>query len=199
MKERIICLVGKSGSGKTTIAKELEKLDYNIIKSYTTREPREEGEWGHIFIDDFEMDGKDIISFDAGIQYYQENMIAFKELYGEVYFATKRQYQGEGTSIYVVDPDGAEQVRKNVKDAEVLTMFLMADRENRYDRLHGRESLLNGELTIHDIKNRVQNIYKRLNKDEEIFKTCKCDYVVDVNRGIDSVVRDVLEIIGQGE
>lgn len=36
----MILLAGPTGSGKTTIAKSLEKLGYNIIPTYTTREPR---------------------------------------------------------------------------------------------------------------------------------------------------------------
>ena len=45
----IVCLIGPSGSGKTTIARMLE-AEYNVIHSYTTRPPREPGEWGHNFI-----------------------------------------------------------------------------------------------------------------------------------------------------
>ena len=37
----MIILIGESGSGKTTILKELEKIGYNRIKDYTTREKRE--------------------------------------------------------------------------------------------------------------------------------------------------------------
>ena len=47
MHNRIVCLVGPSGSGKTTIAKKLADEGYNIILSYTTREKRASGEWGH--------------------------------------------------------------------------------------------------------------------------------------------------------
>lgn len=114
--DKIICLVGPSGSGKTTIAKELEKLGYNIIYSYTTREPREPNEWGHTFIDKEEIthirtdtdSGLRIIVTRKGNRQILLKSIAFRKIYKEYYFATKDQYQGKGTSIYVVDPDGAE-------------------------------------------------------------------------------------------
>ena len=36
----IICILGRSGSGKSTIEKAIEQLGYNRIISYTTREAR---------------------------------------------------------------------------------------------------------------------------------------------------------------
>ena len=46
----IYVLIGESGSGKDTIAKELSKLGYKQVISYTTRPPRYTGEDTHIFI-----------------------------------------------------------------------------------------------------------------------------------------------------
>lgn len=218
MADKIINLVGPSGSGKTTIAKELEKEGYNIIKSYTTREPREPNEWGHTFMKlgkewgNVTVDGK-LVGFENFYpiehEKYQnidiDDMIAFKEIYGEYYFATKEQYQGKGTSIYTVDPDGAEQVKRNVKDAEVVTIFLMADEGIRARRLRDRayesrgilcyipmEKLEEFQKAKHDIRGEVED---RLMKDIEIFSTCKCNYAVDGNRTIEEVVANIKEII----
>lgn len=193
-KDRIICLVGASGSGKTTLAKELEGEGYNIIKSYTTREPRGESEWGHTFITDW----SPVILSDAfvGIENREnpdeipckykyidiDNMIAYFENYNAIYFATKEQYQGKGTSIYVVDPNGAEEVHRNVKDAEVITVYLMVDREERRWRMIGQGR-------------NMDDIYDRLDKDDEIFNNCKCDYVIDANWGIEETLDIILEII----
>jgi guanylate kinase len=94
--DRIIALVGESGSGKTTIAKELEKRGYNVIKSYTTRPEREPGEWGHIFGD------MDWYFNDTN----GDRVIADTFYNNEYYWATKEQYQGKGTSIYIIDPLG---------------------------------------------------------------------------------------------
>ena len=186
--DKIICLVGHSGSGKTTVAKELEKEGYNIIHSYTTRPPRYEGEWGHTFIDEKAIknirtdtnDGLKIIVTRKKNRQRLLKAIAFKKLYNDYYFATKEQYQGKGTSIYVVDPDGAEQVKRSVTDAEVVTIFLMADEGIRYKRM---------------VRDRGYGAVERINKDITIFSICKCDYAVDANRSIEEVLADVKEII----
>ena len=212
--DKLICLVGASGSGKTTLAKELEKLGYNIIHSYTTRKSREKGEWGHTFIKEYcpvyvddtftgmvDPKGPDFKYIDI------DEMIAYFNDYKEEghYFATYEQYQGKGTSVYIVDAFGAYQVKENVKDAEVITIFLMADERIRSIRLYEREyenrnipHYINKEYfnklenDRFEIRNNVEN---RIRKDREIFKTCKCDYVVDANREVEKVLEDVVEII----
>lgn len=202
VEDKLVCLVGASGSGKTTLAKELEKLGYNIIESYTTRKEREKGEWGHIFLKGWKQNCSFIISPNGEEFFNHRQMIAFKKLYDEIYFATKEQYQGKGTSIYIVDPEGAEQVKANVKDAEVITIFLMADRVHRMGRLRGRFNEKNDLQFYTDMVREKELVLKfrdelknRINKDREIFKTCKCDYVVDANREVEEVLKDVVDII----
>ena len=51
MLKNLYLIVGPSGVGKTTIAKELTKrFGYFQVRSYTTRPPRFEGEEGYIFL-----------------------------------------------------------------------------------------------------------------------------------------------------
>lgn len=183
MKDKIICLVGPSGSGKTTIAKELEKEGFNVIQSYTTRPPREPNEWGHTFLDG-----------NPAYIPYVKNRIAHQELYGYHYWATKDQYQGKGTSIYIIDPAGAEQVKENVKDAEVMTIFLITDEEVRISRLQQRYWKNTDLKTAHEL-NVVLYADKRIEKDKNMFNLVKCDYVVDANRNIEKVLHDIKQII----
>lgn len=65
MSKPLFLFVGKSASGKTTIANLLEeKYCFNQVQSYTTRQPRYDGETGHIFLTEDEFnDLEDIVSY----------------------------------------------------------------------------------------------------------------------------------------
>lgn len=172
----------------------MEKEGYNIIQSYTTRPPRKPGEWGHTFVDSSESDLYVLDCIDNSIL-PNKNVIAYQELYGHHYWVTKEQYQGKGTSIYVVDPNGAEQVRQNVDDAEIVTIFLMADEATREVRIFERENKT--KYKNEPIKGYIAwgNTRQRLKQDKEIFSSCKCNYVVDANREVDEVLADVKRVI----
>ena len=46
----MILIMGRTGSGKDYLAKQLAKQGLSILPSYSTREPRHPGENTHIFI-----------------------------------------------------------------------------------------------------------------------------------------------------
>lgn len=235
-KTKVICLIGASGSGKTTITKELEKTGYNIIQSYTTRPSREDGEWGHTFIEDcfvsYDNNGN-LHYISEGLAansktYWGKDMIAYFNSYnsGHHYFATDEQVLRGYTNIYIVDSKGAEQVHDFYKgtDVEVITVYLQVDREVRQDRLqrrtannivikHGGIDNGDGTVQIDHLHSDIKTIEKiseeltnfildgdseikdRLSKDDKLFQTVKCDYVVDGNQEIDMVVDLVRDVI----
>lgn len=178
-RDMIINLIGPSGTGKTTLAMELKEHGYNIIHSFTTRKPRCKDEWGHQFVseltDDFSVIENSIIP--------NENVIAYKEVYeGIHYWATMEQIKDKGISIYVIEPEGAEQIKQYVRDAEVITIFLSVDTIERERRMknEGRN---------------LEEIQKRIINDKSLFRTCMCDYVVDADREIELIIEDILKII----
>lgn len=189
--DKIICLVGESGSGKTTLCKELKKQGYNIIKSYTTRKTRSKDEYGHIFITRDEIMknrgiqyNPNICNLDMAIQFSigtDENTIAYTYFDNEHYYATKGQYQGKGSSIYVIDPAGVKYLRKKITDTEILTIYIKCDKEVRLLRM---------------LKEReTESVKDRLINDKEAFRIIQCDYCVDGNREINEVLKDVIHII----
>lgn len=194
MPDKIVCLVGESGSGKTTIAKLLEERGYNVIKSYTTRLPREPEEWGHEFV-----------RLDT---YWVHNIVAETEFDGNKYWATVKQYKGKGTSIYIIDPAGVEDLKEKITDAEIVVIYLRVEKNLRYYRLLEREAEVRGKMLNRILAlNRSEKDFemfkeidyvatKRSEHDEEKFKLIWCDWVVDNNGEIEGAVEAITGIVG---
>ena len=99
-------LVGPSGSGKTTIADALEyKYGLKSVPSYTTREPRYDGERSHTFITREEFSKL-------------QNIVSYTEFCGNQYCATASQV--EQYNIFVVDPVGIAYFRENYHGNKVV-------------------------------------------------------------------------------
>ena len=98
MNNPLYLLVGKSASGKSTIADILEQTyGHKPVESYTTRNPRYDGERGHIFINENEFNNL-------------ENLVAYTEYDGHKYGTTSAQLDECG--LYIVDIPGVETLLK---------------------------------------------------------------------------------------
>lgn len=205
--KKIINLIGASGSGKTTVARELEKQlphKVNIIQSYTTRPPREDEEWGHTFIkNQLEVGHTDPMTLieyiDEGSNKEYENIIAYFNSYksGHHYFATDEQVIEGKTNIYIVDSKGAKQVHEYYEsnpEVEVITVYLQADRYVRSSRLARRLRDSQGGV-IENIDDYQAEVVDRLDVDDKLFDTVKCDYVIDGNNNIKTTVNKLMELI----
>lgn len=194
---KIICLIGASGSGKTMVAKELDKRGYNIVHSYTTRKPREENEWGHIFIEGELSNCNSHLCTTKG-SFYRSDMIAYFNNYkGTIYFATEEQIKKGETNIYIVDPIGSREVKEHYKDnknVEVISIYLQADEEVRARRMTGRVTDKTQLAYIKDLKT-IPEIADRIVPDRKIFKLVQADYTLNANRSKESVLKDIIKII----
>lgn len=168
--KKVFLILGESGSGKTEVTKELHRRGWNVLQSYTTRQPRQEDEFGHLFCTVVEYE--DFVSND--------DIVAYSYFNNHHYFSTKQQmYECD---VYVVDPDGIEDLKDNIDDIDFVTIYINVSREIRYLRMAASRGF------------RVAR--ERLKYDEGKFKNKKFEYAV-INDDFDRVVNIIEYIINQ--
>lgn len=147
---KILLLLGQSGVGKTSIAKELCKDSrYNFIDSFTDRPKRNKKEWGHIFVN---IDYMDVMLKDP-------TLVAKTFIHEHRYCALEYQFVEDKINIYIVDLDGLNDVIHHFPHADIMTVLITKDnftidddlRTNRDISLPCREDvdfLINNDTTI---------------------------------------------------
>jgi len=125
MSKPLILLVGKTGSGKTTVTRYLEKhYGLKMLESYTTRKPRYDGERGHTFVTKED--------FNA-----MPNKVAHTLFDSHDYWAT--QEQCDASDVYVIDPDGVKSLKRNYNSPRpYIIMYLHVDPITRLVRMMKR-------------------------------------------------------------
>jgi len=171
MNNLLICFIGESGSGKSTIVDELEKrFGYTSIQSYTTRQPRYENEKGHVFIND--------VAFNM----LRNDLVAYTLFNGFEYGATWQQV--EANDLYVVDYRGYSELLEKYKGFKyIISIYVDASEDERRKRMLHRG----------DSKEKVN---ERIEHDKIAFLGVKekCDYVVE-NNNINKVIDKIVDII----
>lgn len=125
MNKPLFLFVGRSASGKTTIADILEqKYNHKQVYSYTTRPPRHEGEIGHNFVSEEEFD-------NLG------ELVAYTEYNGYKYGTTAEQLNK--CSIYVVDVPGVETLLQRYQtDRPICILYFDVTVYTRINRMLDR-------------------------------------------------------------
>jgi guanylate kinase len=120
--KNLYCIVGESGSGKTTIVDKLaEKFGYTVLKSFTTRAPRNEGDTDHTFISLEEYDNL-------------QNKVATCEFNGAFYCATAEQV--EDSDLYVIDCDGIRELKEKYHGTkEIVVIYINTPMDIRLERM----------------------------------------------------------------
>lgn len=169
MKPLLLCLIGKSGSGKSTIAERLNRrFGYVQAKSYTTRPVRVD--------DENDINTHTFITREQ-IADCEDDIVAYNEYNGNAYFVTRKML--EGCQIYVVDREGLIQLYKNYHDKDILSIYIDCDSSIASRRMAER-----GDTN--------EQIMRRLQYDEKAFANCQelCDFVIpnEVQNGVNDIV-----------
>ena len=174
MSDTIFLIVGESGSGKTTLVSSLEKQKkLKSIQSYTTRKPRYEDEYGHIFVSENEFN-------------LLEGIVGYTEYNGNKYCATSQQV--EENDLYVIDIDGVDFFRNAYKgNKNVRVIYIKSDIGTRFDRMVER-----GEKDGLTHSQASDIAVERYKNDIIAFQTAKekADFIVYNNS--DTVFQDVV-------
>lgn len=109
----IICLVGKSGSGKSTMARVLENKGYPEIVSHTTR-PMRDNETGREYV------FSDKKTFEESLK--AGEVFEWTEFGGNYYWTLHSDYEGIEKACIVVDPVGANKLKWEFADAFVICL-----------------------------------------------------------------------------
>ena len=183
-KKTIFLITGCSGSGKTTITEQLEQ-QYGLksIQSYTTRQPRYDGETGHTFVSDEEFDKL-------------TDMVAYTEFDSKRYCATAEQV--ENNDLYVIGPKGIDFFMKSYKGNKIpKVIFISSDLTTRYERMVRRAEVKGStyieavDIALGRIKNDVNEFY------DDIHNRASIDYIVNNNQNdnLNNVVNKIYEYI----
>lgn len=189
MDKPLFLFVGKSASGKTTIAKLLEeKHGCKQVESYTTRPPRYDGEAGHTFISEEEFD-------------HLGELAAFTEYNGYRYGTTFEQL--DQCNIYVIDVPGVETLLPKLKNHNRMVCMIYFDAavSVRIERMIDRGasdmeivSRLHNDDTTFDwyrALDRLEWHHKHIeHQDIEL-------HTIDANENIEDVLKQILYYINQ--
>lgn len=188
MNSPLYLFVGKSASGKTTVADILcDKLGFEAIQSYTTRQKRYDGETGHTFITDEEFDKL-------------QDIIAYTEYNGHRYCATKTQL--DLADIYVVDVPGVETLlSKYQSDRQIVVIYFNANIRTRIDRMierHDADMAIVSRIYNDEEFDWEQELSKLVwhyknNEDKNVEM-----YTIDANHNLENVLMQVLNWINDG-
>lgn len=182
MNNPLFLFVGKSASGKTTIAENLAaRHGYSQVYSYCTRKPRFDGEIGHVFIDDDEFDNLGAL-------------VAYTEYNGFRYGTTAEQLDRH--TIYVVDVPGVETLLHNYNtDRPIVIIYFDSTVHTRINRMLDR-----GDSDVAVISRLLQDEKDDWHKqlDSLVWRCAKLEnkivdlYQIDANKNLIEVMEQVL-------
>ena len=158
MSKPLICILGVSGSGKTSLVNKVsKKYGYTVLKSYTTRPVRED--------DDADLSSHTFITLkEADLIANTQTIIAKNWFDDNLYFATEEQLMV--SDLYVTDVEGLRCLKHKFKGKKpIMSIFLDVPPEIVAQRMERRGD------SNEDIMRRLQHDKKAF---EDAAEECMC-------------------------
>ena len=181
----IICLLGASSSGKSTIEHELATHHgYNKIVSYTTRQPRHGEENGNDYY---------FINNETFVSMLNERLFAEFDEYSQnrLYGTLKSDYL-EGNKVVVLTPNGLRQLKESCGEENIFSVLVEANLGTRVKRYIDRCGV---DKFNFDDKNEIA---ARVERDFSMFLGLEreVNLVVDNSEGTDiyNLITEILEM-----
>ena len=152
----MIVIVGKTCSGKSTVAKILEeKYKYRRIITYTTRPPRK----NEITGDEYYFTATSEFKRLKNIDYFFETT-SYNVANGETWYYGTPKDKFRENSVIVMNPDGMKKVKKliDANDLNIRVFYLNTKEAVLWNRLRSRSS------------ENADEVRRRLDADNEDFK-----------------------------
>ena len=174
----LVCIVGRSGSGKTTMSRLLkDRENFKEIVSYTTRKKRAG-----------EVDGIDynFVGSNEFTQLYKDGDILEYSLYDSNYYGTPMHDYTKEDWVNVVDIAGVKNLKRAMEGkGTIVTIGLVVNRTTSFNRCNERDTFKH----IHKLSSRVK-------KDDVIFEDMSMvDHLVDAEQSIEEVYGEIEKII----
>lgn len=176
----IVCLMGKSGAGKSSIERNLEKLGFHRLVSYTTRDIRE-GE-----VDGIDYNYVSVTEFRRleALGYFMETATYAGNLYGSP------KPMGDKNNVIVVESDGYHQI-KACMGKQAIGIYIAIPTAEAFKRMQNR---ISGVLDMCDVE-------ARMDDDSTKFKgiEAEVDLVVNGTQSLETQTAEVLQYIRNKE
>lgn len=151
----IICLLGKSSSGKSTFLKRVledKTLNLKTLPSYTTRPRRNKNENEYVYLKD-----EEFLNMKDSFIDVTEFEVASCEIW-RYSTINKDDIKPNQNYIVIVNPASFKQIKKNLKE-DIVSIYLNISDKERFIRSLKREDNPN-----------IHEIYRRMLSDEKDFK-----------------------------
>ena len=174
-----VCIMGLTGSGKSTIEKLMERYGYKRSVSYTTREPQ-------VRNGVLEQNGNEykFVTEERFKALVEANAIIEFEKYGDNYYGTPEPI-GSDRHVAVLCIKGFKALKEKYGD-QVIGIYLKCDPKVNIGRIESR----------HD-KEEVKKLLKRFNNDLRYADEMEglADLIVDASKEPNEILRDILVYI----